>query len=112
MSEEIQNNKTALAEPIICGEFWKNRNGESIRVELREFQGRVLLDVRLHYSAADGTLRPTNKGIAVSIHNLPELTAAIGKALLKARQLGLVEDGAARRQGPLETNNNFEERQP
>jgi hypothetical protein len=50
----------------------------------------LLVDVRRHYSAADGTLKPTSKGVSLSIRKLPELTVAIGKALKRAHELGLL----------------------
>ncbi len=80
-----------LTEPIVTGEFWRNRRGESVRVQLREYQGQALADVRVFYTNAEGKLTPTSKGVAVAIRKLPELTAAIGKALAKATELGLLK---------------------
>jgi hypothetical protein len=79
-----------LPEPIEISKFWANRGGEAVIVRLCELEGQTLIDVRKYYSAADGTLRPSQKGIALSIHRLPELAVAVGKALMKARQLGLL----------------------
>ena len=69
-----------LPEPIEVAKFWVNRGGDALIVQLREFEGVLLVDVRKHYSAPDGTLQPTAKGISLSIRKLPELTVAIGKA--------------------------------
>jgi hypothetical protein len=44
----------ALAEPIVVSKFFANRKHYTIVVQLREFEGRSLLDVRKHYTAADG----------------------------------------------------------
>jgi hypothetical protein len=88
---DVREGIPKLTEAIVCGEFWRNRGGESVRVQLREYQGRVLVDVRVHRTDTDGILKPTTKGVALSIRKLPKLTAAIGKALIKARELGLVE---------------------
>jgi Transcriptional Coactivator p15 (PC4) len=85
---------TTLPEPIETGKFWANRRGEAVIVCLREYQGTLIVDVRRHYTAADGKLRPTSKGLALTIAKLPELTAAINKAFAKAKQLGLVDDEA------------------
>jgi Transcriptional Coactivator p15 (PC4) len=86
----------SLAEPIIVAEFWANRRGESIRVQLREFEGIAILDVRKHYTAADGVLRPTKKGLSLVIRRLPDLAAAIAKAERQARELGLLGQEAHR----------------
>jgi Transcriptional Coactivator p15 (PC4) len=80
-----------LAEPVVIVEFWANRRGESIRIQLREFEGHTILDVRKHYTAADGVLRPTKKGISLAVARLPELANGIDKALIRARDLGLVD---------------------
>jgi hypothetical protein len=66
-----------------------------VRVQLREFEGAALVDVRKHYTGADGKLQPTKKGLSLAIRRLPELAAAINKALAKAKQLGLVDDEVA-----------------
>ncbi len=48
-----------LSEPVMVAEFWANRRGESVRVQLREYEGRALVDVRKHFTAEDGKLQPT-----------------------------------------------------
>jgi Transcriptional Coactivator p15 (PC4) len=85
-----------LAEPITIAEFWKNRRGESIRVNLSTYKGRNLIDVRTWATdPAGGKLRPTTKGIATEVRYLPKLVSALAKAESKARELGLItsEDG-------------------
>jgi hypothetical protein len=79
-----------LPEPIVCAEFWRNRRGESVRVQLREFEGQTLVDLRVHYLSG-GKLMPTRKGLSIVVRRLPELAAAIGKALDRAVELGLLE---------------------
>jgi hypothetical protein len=81
-----------LPEPIEIDKFWANRRGEAVIVSLREFEGVPIVDVRKFYTAADGTLQPTSKGIALSVRKLPELALAIGKALKRARELGLLRN--------------------
>jgi hypothetical protein len=51
----------------------------------------VLVDLRVHVMR-EGKLVPTHKGLALTIRKLPELTVAVGKALKRARELGLFED--------------------
>jgi hypothetical protein len=81
-----------LAEPVIVSEFWANRRGESVRIQLREFEGLALIDIRKHYTAADGKMLPTKKGLSIAIARLPDLETAITKAVNTARKLGLIAD--------------------
>ena len=83
-----------ITEPILVAEFWANRRGESIRVQLREFEGIALVDVRKHYTGPDGKLLPTKKALSVAVRRLPDLVTAITKALAKAHELGLICDEA------------------
>jgi hypothetical protein len=80
-----------LSEPIIVSEFWATRNGQSVRVQLREFEGRALVDVRRYFTNKEGVLQPTKKGISLAITRLPDLAAAINKAQRKAIELGLLD---------------------
>jgi hypothetical protein len=87
-------NKSPMpAEPIVVAEFWANRNGEAVRVQLKEFSGRPLLDVRKFFTDPNGKLVPTKKGLAIAIARLPDLARAIGKAVHKAQELGLIPGG-------------------
>lgn len=81
----------SLTEPVIVAEFWANRRGESVRVQLREYEGQALIDIRKHYTA-EGKLLPTKKGLSLVVRRLPDLAAAIDKALAKARELGLINN--------------------
>ncbi len=84
--------RPTLPEPVVISEFWANRHGESVRVQLREYEGRALVDVRKHFTATDGKLQPTKKGLSIAIARLPDLAGAINKALSKAIELGLIAD--------------------
>jgi Transcriptional Coactivator p15 (PC4) len=84
-----------LTEPVIVAEFWANRRGESVRIQLREFEGLALVDLRRHYTNADGKMAPTKKGISIAVTRLPDLNRAVAKALQKARELGLLGNEAA-----------------
>ena len=83
-----------LSEPVMVAEWWKNRRGKSIRVCLSAYEGRNLADIRTWFPGDDGKLKP-GKGFAAEIRHLPRLAAAIVKAEAKARELGLIDDGAA-----------------
>jgi Transcriptional Coactivator p15 (PC4) len=83
----------ALAEPITVAEWWKNRRGESIRLTLNRFEGRDIFDLRTWYTA-EGTLKP-GKGFAAEVRHLPRLAGAFAKAVVRARELGLIDDKGA-----------------
>ena len=63
-------------------------------VSLRTYEGRNLFDVRTHCMDSAGRLVPTPKGVSIVVLRLPELAAAVTKALAKARELGLIDDDA------------------
>ena len=96
MTNKNRVKRPGIPEPIIVSDFWANRGGESVRVQLREFEGRPLVDVRKHFTNGQGKLQATKKGLALAITRLPELAAAINQALAQARTLGLIDNGAAR----------------
>lgn len=54
--------------------------GEIIRVEISEFKGKKLLNLRVWYSDANGEYKPTQKGIAIS----PELYEQVRDAINEA----------------------------
>lgn len=85
--------RRTLPEPVEVAKFWKNRRrNESVHVSLSEYEGHVLINVRVYATGADGIDRPTPKGVAMGIQKLPELARALAKAEAKARELGLVDD--------------------
>jgi hypothetical protein len=87
-----------LAGPITIARFWKNRGrNESVHVTLSEYEGHPLIGVRIHSTGSDGIDRPTPKGVSMGIRKLPELAAAVAKALAKARELGLIPDDGGER---------------
>jgi hypothetical protein len=87
----MNGNTPALAEPVEIAKFWKNRNGELIRIALENYEGKNLLDVRVYFTAGDGRVCASKKGVSLSVLRLPELAAAINKALATAFDLGLIE---------------------
>jgi hypothetical protein len=82
-----------LSEPIEIARFWKNRRGEAIVVRLSTYEGHPLIDARTWFTAADGSLKP-GKGLACAVRHLPELAAALQKALVEARARGLLDEEA------------------
>lgn len=94
------NDKTAtdvtLDNSIMVHEFWANRRGEAVRVQIREYEGRRLIDLRRFFTGKDGKLRPSHKGIALSIKKLPDLAKGINKALSAAHDLGLIDESGSK----------------
>jgi Transcriptional Coactivator p15 (PC4) len=85
--------RPTLDEPIIISRFWKNRRrAESVRIELSEYEGHVLINVRIWATGTDGIDRPTLKGVSMGIGKLPELARSLVKAEAKAHELGLLDD--------------------
>jgi Transcriptional Coactivator p15 (PC4) len=80
-----------ISDPIVISRFWKNRAHDAIEVSLKSFEGNNLCDVRM-YVMRGGVLLPSTKGVSVVIPRLPDLAAAINKALAKAKELGLLDD--------------------
>jgi hypothetical protein len=63
-------------------EFGKNST-EKVRAEFSNFNGKDLFSLRVYFKAGEGEddWKPTKKGICVQLHQIPELKAAIDKAL-------------------------------
>lgn len=61
--------------------FKKNgeSNGEVLRIEVSEFQGRNNLNIRIWYTDDHGELKPTQKGVLVPVEQLDQLLFAIGE---------------------------------
>jgi hypothetical protein len=79
---------------VEIAKFWRNRKHEAVIVSLREYGGRCILDARVHFEDKDGRFQPSKKGLSIVVARLPELAAAIAKALVKARELGLLDEAA------------------
>jgi len=92
MLNALVRRRPALAEPIEVAKFWRNRRGEAVIVSLREYEGRALIDCRVHFTNKEGRLQPSSKGLSLVAARLPDLHAAISKASVKAKELGLLDD--------------------
>jgi hypothetical protein len=84
-----------LGESVTVAQFWRNRRGEAVRVSFEPYKGRAVFHVRQYFTDKSGKLMPTRKGVALGVARLPELAAAVSKALAKAHELGLLEIGGA-----------------
>jgi hypothetical protein len=67
---------------------------EIIRVEVTEFKGRELINLRIWYSDFDGSFKPTQKGVALDINQYHILKDAIDKIgeYLQDKKKGIVPD--------------------
>jgi hypothetical protein len=84
--------RVTLPEPIETGKFFKNRwRQKVIVVSLATHQEINIVNVREHFVGSDGCMRPTTKGIAMSVRRLRELAKAINKAVAKAQELHLID---------------------
>jgi hypothetical protein len=84
-----------LDEPITIEQWWKNRGGEVVRLELSTYEGHNILNLRTwRNDKTDGIMRP-GKGFACSVKHLPKLAKVFAKATQRARELGLIDDDGA-----------------
>jgi Transcriptional Coactivator p15 (PC4) len=84
--------RVTLPQPIETGKFWKNRwRKNAIVVSLSTHQEINIVNVREHFVGSDGCMRPTTKGIAMSVRRLRELAKAINRAVAKAQELHLID---------------------
>ena len=67
-----------MSEPECIYKFEKN-SAEEVRVSLTTYNGKDYIDIRVFYLADDGEMRPTKKGLTVSVVLLPELSTAVEK---------------------------------
>lgn len=67
---------------------------EIIRIEVSEFKGKELINLRIWYSHFDGSYRPTQKGVALDISKYDDLKAAIDKigSFIKDKESGVIPD--------------------
>lgn len=77
--------------PIVIAQ-WDRNAREVIRVALDQYNGHDTVNVRVWYRDGE-TLKPGKTGITVGVKHLAALAEASGKALERARELGLVDDG-------------------
>jgi hypothetical protein len=82
-----------LEETVEIAEWPRNRKGQAVRVALRPYNGFPLVDIRTWWTGDDKILHP-GKGVSLPISNLPQLAAAISKALERAKALGLLNSGS------------------
>jgi hypothetical protein len=85
-----------LAAPIEVAKFWKTRRRDiAIMVTLSAYESINIVNVREYFTDQAGCMKPSTRGLAMSVRRLPEFSNAIRKALETARELNLLpEDGS------------------
>ena len=81
----------ALAQPVVCAQFWRNRSGEALRIELRSIDEVDIVEISGWRPDRNGVMQPVaGKGVACVVSRLPELVRALVRAQRKAEELGLL----------------------
>jgi Transcriptional Coactivator p15 (PC4) len=85
--------RPTLSEPVEIAKFWKSRRRDiAVVVAIGPYKEHNLISVREHVVGSDGIMRPSTRGVSLVVRRLPELAAALSKALVRARELGLLAD--------------------
>jgi hypothetical protein len=66
-------------EEMVVEEFAKNRQ-ERVRVVLKTWKSRMLVDMRVHYKDNEGHWQPTPKGLCLQASLVPKLSDALRRA--------------------------------
>jgi hypothetical protein len=93
-----QRNKKASKQqiaPAWSGEHRLNQR-EAVRIEISDYRGQLIFDLRRCFYPDGEPPRPTKKGLACAVKHLPALAALLNEALHHARVKGLLptEGGA------------------
>jgi hypothetical protein len=80
--------------PVEIHKMSRDRRGNALVFSLKSYKGRAFFDLRTYYTGSDGIFKPTAKGITASPLKLEEIAKAIVKSVDRARELGLLDDGA------------------
>jgi hypothetical protein len=82
-----------LTETVEIAKISKNRRRDKvIVVSLSAYEETNIVNVREYFVGSDGCMRPTTRGIAMSVRRLPELSRAVRRALETARSLNLLPE--------------------
>lgn len=61
---------------VLIAQFEKNKK-EEVRVSIDTFHGRKLINIRVYYRDADGTMKPGKQGIALATDQYKNLAGAV-----------------------------------
>lgn len=86
--------RTILQESIEIAKWWKSRRRDiAIIVSLSAYEGVNIVNVREYFTDQAGCMKPSTRGLAMSVRRLPEFSRALRLALEKARALDLLPEG-------------------
>jgi hypothetical protein len=89
-----RNLSKGQAAPAWSGEHKINQR-EAVRIEISDYRGQPIFDLRRCFYPDSGPLRSTKRGLALAIRHLPHIAALLNEALGCARAAGLLpNDGA------------------
>lgn len=64
---------------------WPKNGRETLRVQLTEYQGRPIIDLRVWYEGRDGELRPSRSGLTCSTSHVERLADALAEAVARLK---------------------------
>lgn len=70
--------------PVTIAE-WPKNGRETLRVQLTEYQGRPIIDLRVWYKGRDGELRPSRSGLTCSTSHVQRLAEALADAAVQLK---------------------------
>jgi hypothetical protein len=87
--------RPTIDEPIEIAKLWKSPRNKrhTIHLAIKEYEGHAYLDIRTYTLNAKGQAVPTKAGVTVTPSRLEEFSTAVARALAKATELGLLNDG-------------------
>jgi hypothetical protein len=77
--------------PIIIAQ-WPRNARDTVMVRIDQFNGTMVIDIRVWWMSQTGELRPAPSGITMSVRHLPALARALTAAEAIARELGLLPE--------------------
>jgi hypothetical protein len=94
-SEANSNSESAQISNVASAPSFALNSHERVCVEIGEYNGRKIVDVRRWFCAKDGTMQRSRKGVAMSLRHLPALVDLLNTALAEAKAGGLLENADA-----------------
>ena len=80
-----------MSDSICVGIIPKNKS-EEVHVSLSEFKGHKNFDVRVFYMADNDEVKPTPKGVSLSIEKLDALIVELVETKKRAQRMGWLKE--------------------
>jgi hypothetical protein len=87
-SHDSERSISAQSDSIIIGRIELSR--DVLQVDIGRYQGRCVFSARKWFRAESGELRPTAKGLTLTIAHLPKVVELLLAALARAEVEGLL----------------------